>query len=250
MTEEQATKKKGLGALAWIAIGCGGLIIIAFVVMSAGVWFAGKKIKGMAEDFEENPAKSAAELIVKMNPELELVESDDDEGTITIRVKESGEVATFDYSEIEKGKLSFESSEGSVKFDATAEGEGGVFTVETDEGTTQWGAGVDVTDELDWFPEYPDTTNVQTAFSQQMEGQASGAFSFSTSDSASEVLAFYSKELEDAGFSVQENVSTQGGTIQSAVLMANAEETKRHAQVTITPEGDVTQVSVFYGGEQ
>ena len=141
MTEEQATKKKGLGPLAWVGIGCGVLILIAFVVMSAGLWFGGKMVKNVVEDLEENPAKTIAQGIVMANPDLELVETDEEEGTITIRDKESGEVATFDYSQIKEGKLSFESPEGKMTFDAEGADEGGVFTMETDEGTAKWGAG-------------------------------------------------------------------------------------------------------------
>ena len=52
--------------------------------MSIGGWFAAKKIKEVAGDFEANPGRTAAEFIVKMNPDLEIVESDDDAGTITV----------------------------------------------------------------------------------------------------------------------------------------------------------------------
>jgi len=243
MTEEQATKRKGLGPLAWIAIGCGVLILIAFLVMSAGLWFGGKMIKNVAEDFEEDPARSAAELIVKMNPELELVETDKDEGTITVRVKESGEVATFDYSQIKEGKLSFESSEGKMTFDAEGADEGGVFTMETDEGTARLGAG----EKAAWIPDYPNAEDVQTLFSQDMGGTSGGAFSFSTYDSATEVLAYYSQELKEDGFAVQENTSTQDGEISSANLIAHHESTQRQAQISVTPEDEAIRVVVSYG---
>jgi len=243
MTEEQQTEKKGLSALAWVAIGCGVLIMIAFIVMSAGLWFGGKMLKNVAEDFEDDPARSAAELIVKMNPELDLVETDEDEGTITVRVKESGEVATFDYSQIKEGKLSFESSEGKMTFDAEGADEGGVFTMETEEGTAQLGAG----EVADWFPEYPGADEVQTLFSQDMGGTSGGAFSFSTSDSTAEVLAYFSRELEADGFTVQENTSTQDGEIMSANLTARKEDSKQHAQISVTPDEDITRVVISYG---
>lgn len=246
MTEGQVTEKKGLGTLAWIGIGCGLLIVIAFVVMSAGLWFGGKMVKNVVEELEENPAKTIAKGIVMANPDLEMVETDDNEGTITVRVKETGEVATFDYSQIKEGKLSFESSGSKMTFDAEGADEGGVFTMETDEGTARVGAG----DKADWFPDYPDAEDVQTAFTQEMGETSSGAFGFSTDDSAAEVMAYYSRELEADGFSVQENTSTQEGEIQSATLIASDENTKRNAQVTITPEGDVTRVLVSYSSGQ
>ena len=243
MTDEQATKKKGLSPLAWIGIGCGVLILIAFLVMSAGLWFGGKMVKSVVEDFEEDPARSAAELIVKMNPELELVETDQEEGTITVRVKESGEIATFDYSEIQEGKLSFESSEGKMTFDAQGAEEGGVFTMETEEGSATLGAG----EIADWVPEYPNAEDNQTLFSQDMGETSGGAFSFGTTDSATEVLAYFTQALEGHGFAVQENTSTQDGEIVGANLIAGDEATKRHAQITVTPEDDTTRVVVSYG---
>ena len=242
MTEEQATKKKGLGALAWIAIGCGGLIIIAFIVMSAGLWFGGKMVKNVVEDLEENPAKTIAKGIVMANPELEMVETDDDEGTITVRVKESGELATFDYSQIQEGKLSFESSEGSMTFDTQGDEDGAIITVKTDEGTSKWGAG----EIAEWLPDYPGAENLQIAYSQKTDESMTGAFGFETEDSIADVVAYYTDELEGDGFEVQENTTSQNGEVQSAILTANDSESSRQAQVIIAPEGDIVRVSVTY----
>ena len=100
------TEKKGLSPWAWVAIGCGGLLLVAMIVMMVGGMFVAKKVGDFAEDFEENPA-AAAEMLIKMNPDLELVDSDRDAGTMTIRNKEDGEVITVNYEDIEKGKLSF-----------------------------------------------------------------------------------------------------------------------------------------------
>ena len=248
MTEEmqQQPSKKGLSPWAWIAIGCGGLIVIAFILMSAGMWFAGKKIQQVAEDFEDNPAKSAAELLVKMNPELELVESDEDEGVLTIRNKETGEVASFDYSEIEKGKIRFESDEGSMTFDADSADDGAIITVETEEGTSRWGAGAEAGEIPDWLPEYPGAAVQQAGFTSQTGGTNSGSFAFETSDSPGEVLEFFRQELEAAGFSVQENTMSQDGTFQGGLLTATSEADDRQAQVTVSREGEMTRGSIFY----
>lgn len=246
MTEEQATKKKGLGPLAWVAIGCGAIILIAFLVMSVGIWFGARKLKDVAKEFEDDPAKTAAEVIVKMNPELEMVESDDSEGTITIRVKETGEIATFDYSDIKDGKLSLESSEGKIAFDATAEDEGAVFTVETDEGTTRFGTLGDPGELPGWLPDYPEAEEMQTAYSSEQEGSKGGTYSFQTTDSPDEVLAFYREQLEAAGLSVQETTTTRDGNIQGGSITATDENANRHTTVTITPDGEKTRVGVFY----
>ena len=37
------------------------------------------------QDLQDNPLKTGAELAVRMNPELELISTDDEAGTITFR---------------------------------------------------------------------------------------------------------------------------------------------------------------------
>lgn len=67
-----------------------------------GVW-AANKAKELGVDFNENPEKAAAEMIVNLNPELEKVSSDDEAGTITFRNKDGGEV-TLTYKDIQEGR--------------------------------------------------------------------------------------------------------------------------------------------------
>ena len=60
-------EKKGLGALAWIGIGCGGLIalvVIGFVVVT--MMFGGK-IKEFAENAQKDPARTTATMMVSMS---------------------------------------------------------------------------------------------------------------------------------------------------------------------------------------
>jgi hypothetical protein len=239
-------KKKGLSPWTWVAIGCAGLILIAFAVMSAGIWFAGKKLKQVAEDLEENPAKTAAEWVVKANPDLELVESDEEEGTLTVRDKETGEVATFDYSEIEEGRLSFETSEGVLSVDATGTEGGGLVTFEGEEGQARLIAGEEAIELPSWLPEYPRGSAIEATFSATIEGVDQGAFGFSTADAPAEVLAFYRERLEAEGFQLQENTSSEGGEVIGGMLTAASDEEERGATVIANREGDATNVSVQY----
>ena len=66
MTEAQPPvpqKKKGLGALAWIGIGCGAAIVIGLVLVFGAGFFLVSKVKDVAEDFTENPVAMVAENI-------------------------------------------------------------------------------------------------------------------------------------------------------------------------------------------
>lgn len=239
-------EKKGMSPWAWVAIGCGVLVVLVFVVLSAGVWFAGKKIKDVAERFEDNPAKAAAEMVVKVNPELELVESDDDSGTMTIRFKETGEVATFDYSDIQEGRISFESAEGKMSFDVTGAESGSLVTVETDEGEARFGVGDEAAEMPAWLPAYPGAASPESTYTASMEGMESGAFGFETADPPAAIFAYYRSQLEAAGFDIQEHTTSQGGTVMGGLLSATSESPERSVNVVIGREGDTSQVSLQY----
>lgn len=241
MVEERSAmvEKKGVSPWVWVAGGCGVLAILAFVAMASGLWFVGKKVKQAADDFEKDPARAAAEMVVKVNPQLELVETDQEAGKITIRDRESGEVATFDYSQVKEGKISFESDEGQVSFTAGEEGEG-LMTVETEEGVTRIGGAPGELPE--WLPRWPGEPELHGAWSSP-EG---GAFTFTVAESPAEVFDFYRAELEAAGFAVQRNTMSEGDEVTGGMLSATAEDTGRTARVMVARRAEGTHVSVQY----
>lgn len=104
-------EKKSLGPLAWVLIGCLGVVVLAVAIMVAGGFFVAKKVKGVSEDYQENPARTAAEMVVRTHPGFELIGSDDEAQTWTIRDKETGEVFTVDWSDLQQGKLGTKASE-------------------------------------------------------------------------------------------------------------------------------------------
>jgi len=76
--------------LAWVGIGCGTILVILVIVVSLAVRACVDKV----EEFRKNPEKAGAEMFVRMNPDLELVSQDENAGTMTVRVKKSGETVT------------------------------------------------------------------------------------------------------------------------------------------------------------
>ena len=77
--------KKKIPWWGWLGTGCAALMFTVGVVVVAGGFFVAGKVKDFAEEFEGDPARMAAELVVRANPELEMVDSDEDAGTMTIR---------------------------------------------------------------------------------------------------------------------------------------------------------------------
>jgi hypothetical protein len=92
-------------------IGCGGLVVLAIIAIFVLAGKACTKINEVAGDFQKNPAKAAAMLALKFNPEVEVVSTDDTKNEITIRTKKDGETMTMSFEDVAKGKFTMTDSE-------------------------------------------------------------------------------------------------------------------------------------------
>ena len=119
------TGKKGLSPVAWIAIGCGGILIVGMIAVAGLVGWGFFKARELVEEFDGNPARAAAETMIKLNPELELIESDEDAGTVTFRNEKTGEVATLNFEDIAQGRFTVSTDEGEFQVDGSGAAEGG-----------------------------------------------------------------------------------------------------------------------------
>src|SRR3954452_22345598 len=135
--------KKGMGPLGWIAIGCGVIPVCAFLVLGVGGYFAKKKF----DQFSKNPAKTAAELIVRANPDLELVSEDDKAGTITVRDKKKNETVTLNFEDIKNGKFKVTNDKGeTASFDGSGAKDGSGVKITNEKGETSTFGGGTVKD--------------------------------------------------------------------------------------------------------
>lgn len=132
-------KKKGLSLVAWIAIGGVGLVVVAAVVMVGLALFLTKKVADVAEGFQGNPMQTVAELAIKAHPDYDLLETDEEAGTIKVRHKETGDSATMRIADVAKGKFEIVTAEG--KAYSVSVGEEGV-TVKGPDGESTMGLGV------------------------------------------------------------------------------------------------------------
>ena len=241
--------KKGLSPLAWVGIGCGAIVVLGLIAMAVAVTMGVSWLGGKAKEFEENPAMATAKLMVAANPEIELVEADDDAGTITVRNKETGEVLTVNLEDVEEGRISFE-SEGETVTMGMEEGEDGegAFTVRDSEGKATFRVGAGGEDQIpSWVPRYEDV-EIQGTFHSQSEGETTGSFSFETADAVEEVMDFYAEALEDEGLgetgrNTYQSNGTRGGTL-------TGEGDGRTVSLMISSEGGKTQVVVTYNQKQ
>jgi hypothetical protein len=87
-------QKKGLGGLAWLGIGCGGLILLAIAGFIVVAFFFGGKVMDFSKEAQKNPTRATASVMVTMGLG-EMVAEDDVNKRYTVREKQSGKLTTF-----------------------------------------------------------------------------------------------------------------------------------------------------------
>ncbi len=210
MNEGAQPQKKGMSPLAWIAIGCVGLIVLGAVVVGVGGFFVAKKAKEFVED---NPTKSIAEMAIKMNPDTKFIESDDE--TVTFRTKD-GEVVTMDFEDIQNGNFSVTNAEGETSnlslgpggFTGTTTGKDGEKT-----NFNIFGGGGD-TSNVPKVLLYPDADNVSPTIASRSKGEYAGMLNYSTDSTMDEVVEWQSDELEDCTVSRTDVMGTRTAQLE------------------------------------
>jgi hypothetical protein len=206
---QHAQQKKGLGAFAWIAIGCVGLLVLGGIGLGGVFWYGARK----AKQFVEDPT-APLEMMAALNPDIEVVGKDRDAGTITIRDKKSGQTMIVNMDDLAQGKISFSGSEGAgeVQLDAS-NGQFEMRAEGADGAVAQFGGNTQLPG---WVPSYPGGTS-EGVYSAEDATSQSGSFTLSTTDGFDNVFAYYRDQLQTAGYQVTENKFSgpdgQGGIV-------------------------------------
>ena len=232
-------ERKGLSPVVWIAMGCGGVLLLAGVAALVGGIFIFNKAKKVVDEIEENPVLATAKLIDATNPDVELVAVDEDAQTVIFVNSKTGEEFTFNYQDIEEGKFSFTSEEGT--YDVHASGEDGRLTVTGDEGTAILGSGVSLEKFPDWLPIYAHASAEGTFYTETPDGEM-GAYVVRADDELETVMDYYVDELESAGLRIAQRTSMPSGT----VLVASSPDDARTVTITGSVEdGEVKMLVNF-----
>ncbi len=244
--------KKGLSPWAWVGIGCGALLVIVLVVLVAGGLFVAHKVKEAGFDpemWQKNPAMAASKLVTALNPDIEVVTVDEDEGTIPVRNKKTGEEITVDLDDVKNGNISFRSEKTGkeVKISAEQKGEGGNVTITDEKGKSVMSAGSGVASDLpSWVPVYPGTSP-KVGFTMKEAGKQMGSATAKTDDAVDAVVQFYTKAMDSGGFSVSQTISSTGDS-KTAYLTGTKDEL--FLQVIATNKKGATTISVNYKEEE
>lgn len=186
--------KKGIPALGWVGIGCGSLVLIAAVAISLLVGWC-KRAVGDLSEFQRNPEKAAAELMVKLNPDVEKVSQDDAAGEMTIRTKDGKEM-TMRYKDISEGK----------------------FVIKDDEGNIAELGSTDLTKVPAWVPRAPGVKSTQTSIRNTNASKESGFYSVTSGESIDALEEFFKSESEKLGFTESSRTTLNSNGVENRTL--------------------------------
>ncbi len=242
--------QKGMSTFVKVLLGCGVLLLLGigscFVVSGYFLKKGVGKLSDFAKEMESNPDAAmvkAAEVAMRLNPEVDVISSDASAGTIPVREKKTGKVVTFDLADIKAGKLSITADGAKSSIDIDASGDnGGQMKVVTDQGTAVFGAGGGKTPE--WIPAYPGARTEGLA-NIEAKGEKSGTFTLRTADAPDVVTAFFEAKLKEAGFEVQKASMSFDGA-PSGTLNATGDSGKRTLSITAAAQDGETQALVTY----
>ena len=189
---------------------------------------------------------ATARMIVKLNPELEEVATDEEEGTITIRNKKTGEEITVNFEDIEEGKFSFTTDKGEISVDASEMRDAGSIKVTDDEGGVVFSTGGAVSDDVEaWVPIYPgcEPTNRHTMRTEQ---EQTGGFELETPASVEEALEYYRAALADEGYEVAVNTFTQEDSEGGMVNGSHGEKGRNVVAIFSSEGSGPTKIVIQY----
>jgi len=233
--------KKGMGPLGWIAIGCGVILVLCVIVFGVLGYFA----KRGFDKFSKNPAKMTAEMIVRANPDLELVSTDDKAGTMTVHNKKTNETVTMNFQDIKDGKFKVTTDKGTTTFDGSGATSGGTVKVTDEKGQTATFGGGTPQNLPSWLPTYPGATAQGMMATTNAEGRA-GGFSVTTKDSIDKVASFYETQLKAAGLKVEKNMLSSNDKVSGGTISGTSDDKKRTAGIFLSTTDSGTQAAVTY----
>jgi len=239
-------QKKGMSIWAWLAIGCVGILVVCGIAVGGFAWWGIHKAKSIAQEYKDHPETAWVKTLALVNPDVEVVSTDDANGKVTIKDKKTGEVVTLDMKDVKAGKLTFSSNKGNASFNMDQQN--GQMKVETTDAngqathtTATFGGGAKVPD---WVPSYPGATT-QGVYNAEDDKQMGGTFGLETTDAVDAVFTNLKGQLESGGYKVTET-RFNGPDGAGGMLMGETKDGKRTVTLTLGHEDGKTKVTGAY----
>lgn len=239
--------QKGSGAklLIWILGIIVGLLLLAFGSCAVIGFYAVHKVKQAGFDsdlMKKNPGLATAKMAVSMNPDVEVVSSDDNAGTISVRDKKTGKVTTMKFDSQKKAMVITDENGKTTSMTTSGEGANATMEMKSSEGTMKIGANADKAPA--WVPQYPGSSP-QNTFSANTGGEQTGSYAFTTTDPAEKLISYYGDSLKSAGFTVS-NLTTNSNGKTGGMVSGEDKANKRNVVISLATESDGTHANVTY----
>jgi hypothetical protein len=232
-----------------------------------------KVVEMWNEHAEGSPALLAAEMLSRLDPELEVVSSTDGpgRGIVALRDARTGEVADFDFQDLVEGSLRFRSAGGEdVSMDLRADESGGSLVIDADgervsfelergaggatllirssEDEIRLGSGGEALEPPRWLPTAASRpTRPRHVYSARSDEGVLGAVAWESAMAPGAVVESYRRALEGEGFEIVRQSARKNGSDVQASLWARDLDGERHAFVVAALEEGATAVLLGYG---
>ena len=220
-----AAAPKKISPLVWVLIIVAGCFVLGMIGLVGGGLFVANRIA-------RHPAGTVARIIAAANPDAEVVGTDENAGTITIRDRKTGETVTMNLEDAKNGRIRFSARDDHGK-------------------TATMEIGGSAAGKLpSWVPQYPGASS-QPTFSVRGESNdesgEGGNVTFTTTDSPSKVLTYYQDKAKELGMKVNlTNSSDQGG-----MIVASDDDSKRTLTVVVGGGGSTgTAINLTYAAKR
>jgi hypothetical protein len=246
---QSSAKSSGSKVLIWIVGIIAGLLLLAFASCAVLGFYAMHKVKQAGFDtnlMKTNPGLATAKMAVAMNPDAEIVSSDDGAGTIVVRDKKTGKTVTMKFDPQKKLMVVTDETGKTTSLTTSGDGANASMEMKSPDGTVKIGAGADKAP--DWIPSYPGSSPKST-YSASNGTEQSGSYAFVTKDAVDKVVTFYGDSLKSAGFAVSNLTSASNGKV-GGMVSGEDKASKRTVVVGLSTENDGTHVNVTFSVKQ
>jgi hypothetical protein len=220
-----APPRKGLSTVAIVLIVIGSLFALGIIAVAGVSYYVLHQVKRLGK----NPGLAIAKMVTMNNPDIQVLDTNDSTGTITIRDRRTGKVTHMKFDDVKNGG----------KFSITADDDNG--------GKANVQFGGEGAKPPDWVPQYPGSAPKSTFSVTGSSSDGNGGnFTFTTSDSPEKVLEFYQNKIKEAGMNVKSTTTTPSGS-----LVSGADESgDRTLLAAVSGSSGETTVNVTYGSKK
>ena len=218
-------------------------LVVLIAIMGGAVSCSKKK----SPDAAVNEVRKAALLGLKMNPNIEIVKTDDAGGTVTYRDKKSGEEVTLSFDDLSQGRFNMKVKDKSGRETSIDSSGSGKVTVNGPDGRMTYGGDASASAPPAWVLTYPGATPAPGSMRMEKDDMLNGSFMAETKDSAVKVKEFFDAKLKEKGFKTEAmNLNFDGK--ENATVRGTKDDEKRKITVTATSEEGKTTVMIIYEG--